>query len=563
MERRGADALHARVLRVMAARLGVCVGSLALALTLIGAGRLTAAAAERGLYGTLGAAFFATALYAVALPRVKHVRRFAAIQMVTDLVLVTALVIFSGGAESIFSFLYLPVVVFGALLFDRPGAYGAAGGASLGFAVSILVAAGLPSGVYFVAPAEFAFTVWGAHTGAMLLVALFSSGLARELRIVGERLEASASDLAELRSLHERIVESLTSGVLTTDAGGLVTSFNLEAERITGMRVEAARGTRLLDVLPGIESVLSGENLSARRRARFRFERSGGEERFLGVAISDLQSAGASGTGCVVIFQDVTEVVRLEGELERNARLAGIGELSASIAHEIRNPLAAISGSVEMLRAVMPTDAAGADGGRLMDIVIREIERLNQLITDFLQYARPAPPKKEPLDLGELVVGVAEVFGAALEPAVLLEVDVTSGARIDGDTQQLQQLLWNLLGNARQALHGTGRIGLRVSIEVRSGPAQPQEGLAADRNTLEGAARVVELVVSDTGGGISREVLDRVFDPFFTTRSEGTGLGLAVVHRIVQNHEGTVQVDSRQGSETRFIVRFPMRTEER
>jgi len=520
---------------------------------------LTTEVAERGLYGTLGVAFFATALYAALLPFVRNIRRFAVVQLVADLGLVTALVIFSGGAESIFSFLYLPVVVFGALLFDRTGGYGAAGGASLGFGGAILVAIGFPLGGLAATPTEFAFTLWGAHTGAMLLVALFGSGLARELRIADERLEASAWDLAELRSLHERIVESLTSGVLTTDGEGSVTSFNPEAAQITGTSAPEALGAGLEAVLPGIEGVLREKGSSGRRRARFRFERSDGEERFLGVAISNLKNADASDSGCVVIFQDVTEVVRLEGELERNARLAGIGELSASIAHEIRNPLAAISGSVEMLRATLAPREDGADQSRLMGIVLREIERLNQLITDFLQYARPAPPKMEALDLGLVAKEVAEAFQTALDPGVLLEVDLASQALVDGDAMQLKQLLWNLLGNAQHAVEGPGRIGLQVRLMQSVGEGEPQEGGAGRRNTSVEASDFVELVVSDTGVGISHDVLERIFDPFFTTRSEGTGLGLAVVHRIVQNHAGAVQVESREGAGTQIHVRLPLR----
>ncbi|MCP3985184.1 MAG: PAS domain-containing protein [bacterium] len=559
MDERGAEALHARVLRVMAARLGVCVGALALALTLVGAGRLTTEVAEQGLYGTLGVAFLATALYAALLPFVQDLRRFAAVQLLMDLALVTALVVFSGGAESIFSFLYLPVVVFGALLFDRTGGYGAASGASIGFGSAILGSMSLPFIANATTPTEFAFTLWGAHSGAMLLVALFGSGLARELRIADERLEASAWDLAELRSLHERIVESLTSGVLTTDKDGCVTSFNPEAGRITGKSVEEVSGARLEAVLPGIEEVLSEASHPKRRRARFRLECSGGEERFLGVAISDLRNAEASASGCVVIFQDVTEVVRLEGELERNARLAGIGQLSASIAHEIRNPLAAISGSVEMLRATLSAAEEGADTGRLMGIVLREIGRLNQLITDFLQYARPAPPKMEPLVLGALAGEVAEAFETVLEAEVQFDVDVASGAMVEGDASQLKQLLWNLLGNAHHALNGQGRMGLQVNTEQVDDRSQPQEGITAGRNTSEEASHVVELVVSDSGMGIAHDVLERIFDPFFTTRSEGTGLGLAVVHRIVENHRGVVQVESREGSGTRIHVRLPMR----
>lgn len=546
------EVTRARVLRVMAARLAICLGALVLALTLVGAGRLENEA-EVGLYGTLGAAFLATALHAAFLPWVRKLWRFAGLQLVGDLGLVTALVAFSGGGDSIFSFLYLPVVVFGALFFDKVGAYASAAGASAGLGVAIFFAARVSAGSLAPMPVELSFALWGVHSGALLLVALFAGGLTRDLRLAGQRLEASATDLATLRTLHERTVASLTSGVLTTDAEGRVTSFNPEAERITGQEVAMALGAPLAEVLPGIESVASRGTSPGRARARFRFVDVQGDERFLGVAMSDLRSAPDQPGGRVVIFQDVTEVVRMEAELARSARMAGIGELAASIAHEIRNPLAAISGSVELLRADLSSGEGSTKGGRLMEIVLREIDRLNHLITDFLQYARPTPPKFETVDLGGLAGQVAEAFGTSLDGGVELEVSLAPDCWVHGDARQLQQLLWNLLGNAQQACREGGRICLGVAVAA----LEPQGAGQESRNEAQGCARLVELTVSDDGVGIETGSLERIFDPFFTTRSEGTGLGLATVHRIAESHGGSIQVESHLGRGTRFCLRLP------
>ncbi|MAE96866.1 MAG: hypothetical protein CL910_19635 [Deltaproteobacteria bacterium] len=548
------EVTRGRVVRVTAARLAICLGALLLALTLVGAGRLENETAEVGLYGTLGAAFLATALYAAFLPWVRNIWRFAGLQLVGDLGLVTALVAFSGGGDSIFSFLYLPVVVFGALLFDKVGAYATAVGASAGLGAAIFFSARVTAGSLGPMPFELSFALWGVHSGALLLVALFASGLTRELRLAGQKLEASATDLAELRTLHERTVASLTSGVLTTDAAGRVTSFNPEAERITGRQADAAMGAPLAEVLPGIEAVVAQGESPGRARARFRFLDARGDERFVGVAMSDLRSSESQPGGRVVIFQDVTEVVRMEGELSRSARLAGVGELAASIAHEIRNPLAAISGSVEMLRSNLSPGEGSAEGGRLMNIVLREIDRLNHLITDFLQYARPAPPKLERVDLGALAGEVAEAFRTSLDADVGLEVALEPGCLLEADAGQLQQLLWNLLSNAQQACRGGGQIRLAVARV----PAGPQEAGQEGRNEARGWARLVELAVSDDGSGIEPGSLERIFDPFFTTRSEGTGLGLATVHRIVEGHGGTIQVESSVGQGTRFSLRLPV-----
>jgi two-component system sensor histidine kinase PilS (NtrC family) len=249
-----------------------------------------------------------------------------------------------------------------------------------------------------------------------------------------------------------------------------------------------------------------------------------------------------------VIFQDVTAVVRMEHELRRRERLAGVGELAASIAHEIRNPLAAISGSVELLRG----GGAEPDRERLMDIVLREIGRLDALIRDFLQFARPAPPKLAPVALPALLEEVAQMLATAVPPGARLEVEADPSACALADATQLRQVLWNLARNACEALDGAGLIRL-AAARVANAP----QGFGADdrKRPREGAA--VEIVVEDTGRGIPLADLERIFDPFYTTKPDGTGLGLPTVHRIVESHGGALQVESQPGVGTRFRVRLP------
>jgi two-component system sensor histidine kinase PilS (NtrC family) len=540
-----------RLLRLMGARLALSAFALVVALTLVGV-REGGETAERGLYGTMAAAFAATALYAVAFGRVRHWARFGALQVATDVALLTALVHFSGGKDSIFTFLHVPVVVYAAQLFGRPGAYGAAAAASFGYGAVLLgaergwlspVSEGPSSPVPW-------FTLWGLHTVAWLLVALLSSTLSRELHRAGRELDRRRRDLARLRRLHELTVESLTSGLLTTGLAGRITSFNREAARITGLPVGRALGLDVEEVLPGVRAlVLEPGGHPARMRARLQFARADGLKLHLGVAASVLRDTEGRPAGHVVIFQDVTEVVRMEAELRRSERLAAVGELAAGMAHEVRNPLAAISGAIQVLRAGLDDPGELASRVRLMDIVVRETDRVDALIGEFLRFARPAPPKLARVQLLPLVEEVRAVLANDLPAEVTLESAVPPGLAAWADPDQLRQVLWNLLLNAVQALPEGGR----VRVEAQAVPP-PQEHWPEGRRALQGRNPWVEVSVADTGRGIPPEALERIFEPFFTTRPSGSGLGLATVHRIVEGHGGVVRVRSAPGQGTVFRV---------
>jgi two-component system sensor histidine kinase PilS (NtrC family) len=529
----------------MAARLAVTLGVLGIALVFVGAGE-GAEAATRGLYRTLAVAFLATIIFAAALPRVRNVSAYGALQLAVDLTLVTGVLLFSGGARSIFSFLYLPLVVFGSSLFDRRGGYGVALAASFGFALVVLGAEGSAFGSGSSDPLEVKLAIWGVHTGALLLVGLLSSTLAGELRAADQRLRDSRTELSRLEFLHERTVESLTSGLMTTDVAGHVTSCNPEGQRILGQGAAELLGRPLGEIVEGFSGLMEEQTPEGRSRRRVTRLGEDGHSQFLGVALSALRSQAGQPDGHVVIFQDVTDVVELEAQLARNARLAGVGELAASIAHEIRNPLAAISGSVEMLEAEAPPE----ERSRLRAIVLREITRLDRLIGDFLVYARPSETRLGPVEIAPLV---SEIALGAKAARTEMEVDVPDGVRILADRDQLQQVLWNLIRNADQAMDGRGTVG----VVVRTVAAAPQAGSEADRRSSGEGVRFVEIAVTDNGSGIETAVLERIFDPFFTTKPEGTGLGLPTVHRILEAHHATIQVESRVGAGTTMRLSFP------
>jgi two-component system sensor histidine kinase PilS (NtrC family) len=543
IDRQGDSRIERQILILMAARLALATGSLVLGLALESVGGHITSTEWHGFYGAVVVAFMATLVYWPLQNRVRDLRRFAAVNIATDTALVSALVLFSGGSESVFTFLYVAVIAYAAMLLERGGAIVAALAAAAAYAAVLLADyAGLASGSSE-EPVGLLLIRWVLHGGALLLVSVLATRLVGELERAGVALSQRTSALAQLQSLHERTVESLMSGLLTTDAQGRITSFNLEAERITGLgRVEAC-GRDLDAVLPGLRELIGaagapGSDLRSRMRMRF-LDRSGAE-RHLGIGAYLLRGDEPDGAGLVVIFQDLSSVVQMERELRRSERLAAVGELSASIAHEIRNPLAAISGSVQILQKMKGAhgeDAHGAHGDeahRLMDIALRETLRLDRLIADFLTFARPAPLRAESVSLACVVDETLEAVEAARPPNVRIERAVDERLAVQADPGQLRQVLWNLVINACQAMPQGGV--LRVAVTA-------QGGGRAGRMEPEAKPAGAEIAVMDQGVGIAEDALEHVFDPFFTTKPDGSGLGLAIVHRVVSEHGGSVRIE--------------------
>ncbi len=548
-----------RLLLLVGARLGLALVSLGVAAYLDASGDRLTLADRPGPYGTVAFAFLATVACGLFLPRVRNSARFAVLNIATDLGIVSALVQFSGGTDSVFTFLYVLVAFYAAIAFGRRGAPASVAATGLAYG-AVLLCGGQgwltpnPDGIS--EPPLVLLSLWSVHGVAFALAAFLGSSLAAELRRTGEALDLRESDLRELQNLHRLTVESLMSGLLTTDGAGRVTSFNPEAERITGVPLALALGSQVGELLPGLEmgSPAPTAGRAQRMRARMPFRNAKGEDLHLGVGSYPLRLAGAAETagGQVVIFQDVSEVVEMEQELRRVDRLAAVGQLSASIAHEIRNPLAAISGAVQILRS--RSGDGDPDSARLMDIAVRETDRLNQLITDFLLYARPGPERREVVRVAAVACEVAEMLEAAAPRGVRVEVAVPAELEVFADPAQLRQVFWNLVWNAAQAMPEGGAIQISAS---RGADATPQASPHADRSR-EAAPKSgwVEIAVSDRGVGIPPELRERIFDPFFTTRKQGSGLGLATVHRIVESHGGHIRVESSPGRGSTFRIRL-------
>lgn len=561
---------HSHPARILIARVALGALSFAVVLGLDWAGEGFSQQARQGLYLTIAAGFGSVLASAVWLRRVGPSGGFAVTQVGMDVVLVTGLVHFSGDPESVFTFFYLFVTIYGAMLYERRGALAAAGLSTLGYGSLILAThAGLIASHgtnYAASPVSVLAAAWSVRVSAFFLVAVLANFLSRELSRTGRALDERTSDLGELRELYEQTVVSIMSGLLTTDEEGRVTSFNPEAERITGLSRRGVRGRSLEELIPGVGAIVAeaGRPLRGSKvsRARLRYDNARGENLFLGVAASILKGDDGGQRGHVVIFQDVTAVAAMESELRSSERLAAVGEMAAKIAHEIRNPLASISGSIQILKA---GEEAGEERGRsenehLMEIVLRETERLNTLISQFLQYSRPVPPSLEPVPARALLEEMVELLDASRPEEVEIECEGPEGLRVLADRDQLKAVIWNLAINGLQAMPKGGELKLSVRAltadEAQDWHSRCRKEEGSDKSRHPGEISVVEIAVSDSGEGILPSDQGRIFEPFFTTKTEGTGLGLATVHRVVEGHGGAIRVESREGGTT-FRLQLP------
>ena len=498
----------------------------------------------RFVFGLLATTYLASLAYAISLKRIQDPVHFADIQIGVDLVLVTLLVHATGGAQSGYTFLYLIDVVAVSAL---PKGFGAA---SVSLASALLFVSISLLGYLKILPPITGQTVfpWDLTREELVfrmvifLAGLISVGslgvsLARQRRKVGERLTMHQQLVGDLASLHQNTIRCLSSGLVTTTLDGTITTMNDAACDILGITEAPPIGQKLASHIPSLEVVLAKVGALGRvLRDEVDAVRADGVERKLGLSATPLSDHTGNVTGRVIHFQDLTDLRHMEQAVARAERLAGIGRLAANIAHEIRNPLASISGSVEVLKRLPGADAETCN---LIDIAVREVDRVNVLISNLLDYARPRTEDRQRLDLGEMVAEIAKIFEQERRTKeVHLQLHAQPGVWVEAASGQMQQVLWNLLRNAVEAMPEGGTIYLST---VKRNATTPE----------------AILMVRDTGIGIAREDLEHIFEPFFSRKTGGTGLGLATTTRIVEDHKGTIDVLSQPSKGTTFTIRLP------
>jgi len=387
---------------------------------------------------------------------------------------------------------------------------------------------------------------FGAYGLAFLVVGFLSGALADQLQQADQSLREKEQGLTRLQAFHENIVQSISSGVFTTDASGGITSFNPAAQEATGYTLSQVWGRPWREVFNWHPNQESDEPLPMALPTKVRFDveckRADGNRLILGMTLAPLHEQGHQ-TGLVGVFKDLTQIRELEEEMRRKEWLASLGEMSAGMAHEIRNPLGALAGAMQMLRK----DTSGDDTNhRLMDIAIREATRLDTIITEFLQYARPPALNLVECDLHKILAETLDIVQheARTRSRIKIMTSLAPGrltAHVDQD--QLKQVFWNLSMNAFDAMPEGGELTISSS-----------------RRQIDVGAKkcdVIEIAFRDTGEGIPKHLLGKIFLPFFTTKKQGSGLGLAAVHRIVDLHGGWIKVESQEHHGSRFVVCLP------
>ena len=488
--------------------------------------------------------FLLTAIYLVLLSRVENPARFAELQIYGDLLLETLLIYLTGGPYSAFPFIYLLSILAAGIAVAPRRSFVVATTAVLmhGLCLAGQLFGWLPSMIRPGGPSDLAtegsltILLISGNVCASYTVAYFATHLAGRLRQARGEVRRSEASLAQLQVLHEDIVQSVASGLLTFDRAGDVTTVNRTAETLCWRGAADLRGVRwdaLFDGGPSFGE--TWEALARRERQPFRFEarliREDRSRMTVGVSASFLRRE----LGVICSFQDLTEIKRMEEQIRHADRLAAIGRFAAGLAHEIRNPIGSIRGSVEVLRESLQPQG---DDRRLMDIVLRESDRLDGIIRDFLDFSRPQRIVRVETDLVDVVEEILLLLANRAPTTIRIARDFPEGTvKASVDAGQIRQAVWNLCLNAVEAMPDGGELRARVRTLTDAG--------------------TVEIAVHDTGVGIADADRPRLFEPFFTTKPNGTGLGLAIVHRVAEEHGGEVRVETDRGPGTSFALLLP------
>ncbi|MBW2673517.1 MAG: PAS domain S-box protein [Deltaproteobacteria bacterium] len=501
------------------------------------------------IYIIIGTTYLLSILYVFLWKSIKNVATNVYIQSTFDILLVTSLVYVTGGIGSVYSTLYPLIIIYSVLFLGRRGGLFVASASGILYGLLVdLEFYGVVHPLYnetyqYNAEAGAVFLRICIHIASFYIVALLASflvGIEKKTKVL---LTEKESAFDQLDILHKSIIESVGSGIMTVDLGGRIKTFNRAAEDITGITPYDAIGRIVDDIFPGfsgaIDRVKEGEDDSSARRFEIVLSLNG-DDTTLGFSIYPLIDQEGNGIGRIFIFQDLTSIKEMEREIEKNRKLALMGEMSAVLAHELRSPLASISGSIRLLMEGLKLE--GSDR-KLMEVILMGKDQLENLVRDFLLFARPDTLNCCEVDVEDIMDEVLESarFSPGWNEDVAVIKNLCANNEVYGNSIEIRQTLWNIVLNAFQAMPDGG------TLEVETRPD-------IDEDNRE----ILTISVSDNGYGIEQKHMNKVREPFYTTKEKGTGLGLAIVNRIVESHGGTFRIESEPDRGTRCTIALPV-----
>jgi two-component system sensor histidine kinase PilS (NtrC family) len=466
------------------------------------------------LFVILGLAVHAIPLFFLEKYFVKT--KLLALSFVVDAGLISALALKTELHQSLFLFMYLLTIILSGLVFRARGALIIALLSSVGFSVVSLLGPDMKS-------MNFLFLLI-LNNLAFLTVAWLSGFLSEQLNVLGEKLQAQGLSLRTVQKLNQIIIETIPSGLMTTTMSGEILTANigvqhlLKNDQLVGQNISSLEKT-ISEIKPNEVRELSLESVK--------------DESLVKVSCLLQNSDSLAEPTKLLVFEDLTQLRRLEFAVRQSEKMAAIGQLASGIAHEIRNPLAGISGSIELLGEQKLTE----EDRKLTKIILREIDRLNNLITEFLDFAKPEKIPQDPVDLNALLKETLQLATAQAPAQTEINTQWGELKNFRGSRDKLKQSFLNIVINAYQAMSGKPNPKLAVSTK--------QEG------------EKITVRIKDSGGGMPEEVKKRIFEPFMTTKPKGTGLGLAITHKILESHRAQIFVESVVGQGTEFVIVFP------
>ena len=503
-------------------------------------------------YFMVAVIYLFSAIYALLYKLKVNYKKIVFLQISVDIIIVTSLIFMFGNTQVDYSLFYTLIIIYTAIFLSRKGSLFVASISSIlyGLYLNLEFYKLMPS--FSIIKYDYDINVADALTNLIVritsfyFIAILASFIVEQEKRAEYLLQEKESDFNQLDLLFRSIIESVHSGVMTIDMNNIIKTFNTAAEEITGFSRGKVEGLSVGDVLPEFLPFLTRETFEEQSKIRIEITIKGKnkEKINLGLSVSPLKGKAERQIGNILIFQNITQIKQMEKTLEKSKNMALIGEMAAGWAHEVRNPLAAITGSIELLKDGLELKGTNK---RLMEIVLRGKDQLENFVRNFLLLARSVPVSRELVDLNIVIEEILENIKLSQKwnEKIKIKKLFLKNAGIFANKEQIRQIINNIILNAIEAMEEGGLL----FIETK----QVQ---------LEKQKKFIKINISDTGCGIREDDLNKIFEPFFTRKERGTGLGLSIVYHLVEGYKGKIEIDSEEGKGTKCLVWLPVENEE-